>query len=196
MDTEVRRRALSRLPGGVYVLTARDGERFGAATVAWAMQVSFKPLLFTVALGRGSNVFRCLAQSCAAALHVAGHRQLELARRFACPTEAGNGRINGEPYVDGVTSAPVLRVFPAHFECLVDEIHESSGDHALVVLRAVAVQCRARFLPMTLEALRRYLESAPLPPRREGDRSAPAPAPGVGAPEYPVNKRPQPPLGA
>jgi flavin reductase (DIM6/NTAB) family NADH-FMN oxidoreductase RutF len=195
MDTEARRRALSRLTAGVYVLTARDGDRFGAATVAWAMQTSFKPLLFTVALGRNSNVFRCLAQSCAATLHVAGHGQLELARRFACPTEAGDGRINGESYVDGVTSAPVLGVFPAHFECLVDEIHDSAGDHALVVLRAVAVKCRTRFRPMMLGALRKYLESAPLPPRREADRSAPASTPGGVASEHPANERPQPPPG-
>lgn len=196
MDTEVRRRALSGLPGGVYVLTAREGERLGAATVAWAMQTSFKPLLFTVALGRGSNVYRCLEKGGSAALHVAGHRQLELARRFACPTEAGDGRINGEPYADGVTSAPVLKVFPAHFECLVDEIHASRGDHALVVLRAVAVQCRARFRPMTLAALRKYLETAPLPARRGGDRSAPAAMPGVVAPEHPAIERPQAPFRA
>ena len=196
MDAEVKRRALSRLAAGVYVLTARDGERFGAATVAWAMQTSFRPLLFTVALGRGSNVFRCLAQSRSAALHVAGHRQLELARRFACPTEVRDGCVNGEPYADGVTTAPVLGVFPAHFECLVDEIHDSGGDHALVVLRAVAVQCRTRFRALTLEALRKYLESAPLPPRREGDRSAPASVPGVAASEHAANKRPQSPLGA
>ncbi|MGE0030813.1 MAG: flavin reductase family protein [Steroidobacteraceae bacterium] len=173
---------------GVYVLTSRDGDRIGAATVAWAMQISFKPLLFTVALGRGGNVFRCLERSRAAALHVAGHRQLELARRFACPTEAGDGTINGEPFVSGVTSAPLLKTFPAHFECLVDEILETSGDHVLAVLRAITAQSRARFRPMTLAALRKYLESAPLPARRVA-ASEPVPVPSRARATAPTGNR-------
>lgn len=178
---------------GVYVLTSRDGDRIGAATVAWAMQISFKPLLFTVALGRKSNVYCCLEKSRVAALHVAGHRQLELARRFACPTEIGDGRINGEPFVSGVTSAPLLKTFPAHFECLVDDLLETSGDHALAVLRAITVQSRARFRPMKLAALRKYLESEPLPARRVA-ASAPSAAPGHWPRERLAIERPQAPL--
>ena len=165
-------RTLSRISGGVYVLCARDGERFGAATVAWATQASFRPPLLIVSLGRQSNVFRCLERSGAAALHIAGHRQLELARSFACPTEAGEHRINGQPYVDGVTTAPVLPVFPAHVECRLEEIHPLPGEHALVVLAPVRAQCRARFRPLAIEALRDYLKLDPLPARRPLSRPA------------------------
>jgi len=171
MENDTRRRALDRFQTGVYVLTSRNGDHFGAATVAWAMQTSFKPSLIVVALGRKSNVFRCLEHSRVAVLHVAGHRQLGLARRFACPTETAGTRINGEPFVNGVTSAPVLKVFPAYLECQVEQIVDTIGDHALVILRVVLAQCRARFRPMTIAELRTDLERHPLPPRRE-----PAPA--------------------
>lgn len=187
MDTAVKRRALSLLNGGVYVLTARDGARFAAATVAWAMQTSFAPLLFTVALGRGSNAFRCLERSGSAVLHVAGHRQQKLARRFACPTESRNGPLDGEPFVGGASSAPVLPAFPAHFDCRVDQITDTSGDHALVVLCAIAVQCPANFRPLTLAALRSYLERSPLPPRRIVSAARPAAQPAALAAAEPMD---------
>jgi flavin reductase (DIM6/NTAB) family NADH-FMN oxidoreductase RutF len=175
MDNDVLHRALKRLETGVYVLTSRHHEHFGASTIAWAMQTSYKPVLFVAALARGGNVFRCLEQSRFAVLHVVGHRQFEVARRFACPTEAADGAINGEAFVDGATSAPVLKAFPAYVECQVEQIVESPGDHALVILRAVAARCRARFRPMTIAALRAYLDTAPVPSRR-------APQPGQAPP--------------
>lgn len=178
MDDELQR-TLSRISGGVYVLAARDDDRFGAATVAWATQVSFRPPLLVVSLGRQSNVFQCLQKSGAAALHIVGHRQFELARSFACPTTVADHRINGQPWVEGATAAPVLPVFPAHVECRLEEIHWLLGEHVLVVLAPLRARCRARFRPLAIEALRDYLKLAPLPSRRPvnlpdaGERTAP-----------------------
>lgn len=172
------RRTLEQLPAGVYVLAARDGDDTGAATVAWVTQVAFRPPLLVVALGRRSNVFHCLERSRFATLHVVGQRQLALARTFACPTDAGGGRINGEPFVAGLTSAPVLTAFPACVECSLEQILDTGGEHALVVLRAVHARCRGRFRPMTAQALRDYLRIHPLPARD----AQPEPAPATGVP--------------
>lgn len=175
------RRTLERLPAGVYVLAAKDGDSTGAATVAWVTQIAFKPPLLVVALGRRSNVFRCLERSRFATLHVVGQRQLALARTFACPTDAGGGRINGEPYVPGLTAAPVLTAFPAYVECSLEQVLETGGEHALVVLRALHARCRDRFRPMTAAALREYLRIHPLPARAapaEAAAAVSAPQPG------------------
>lgn len=166
MDNEIKRRALGRFPSGIFVLTSRNGPHFGAATITWAMQTSFTPVLIATALGRKSNVFRCLEQSRIAVLHVVGHRQPDLARRFACPTETGNGRINGETFVEGANGAPVIPAFPAHFECAVEQVVDTCGDHTLVILRALSVACGAEFRPMTLPELRAYLDRVPLPAKQ------------------------------
>jgi flavin reductase (DIM6/NTAB) family NADH-FMN oxidoreductase RutF len=173
------RRTLERLPAGVYVLAAKDGDSTGAATVAWVTQVAFKPPLLVVALGRRSNVFRCLERSRFATLHVVGQNQLALARTFACPTDAGGGRINGEPFVAGLTSSPVLTAFPAYVECSLEQILDTGGEHALVVLRAVHARCRSRFRPMMAQALRDYLRIHPLPARD----ARPEPAAAISAPQ-------------
>ena len=68
MDTGTRKKTLRLLSNGVYVLTSRSEDRYGAATVSWVSQASFKPPLIMVAVRRESNVFGCLAESRAAVL--------------------------------------------------------------------------------------------------------------------------------
>ncbi len=150
MDAKVRQKTLRLLSNGVYVLTSRSADRYGAATVTWVSQVSFKPPLIMAAVRRQSNVFQCLEESRFAVLHIVGDGQQEIARRFFFPTAAGRGTINGEPVVEGRTSAPVLASLPAHIECQVERIVDADGDHAMVILRAVEAECRDEVRPLTI----------------------------------------------
>jgi flavin reductase (DIM6/NTAB) family NADH-FMN oxidoreductase RutF len=150
MDAKVRQKTLRLLSNGVYVLTSRVNGRSGAATVTWVSQVSFKPPLIMAAVRQDSNVFRCLAESRVAALHIVGDGQQDIARRFFHPTAAGNGAINGEPVVEGKTSAPLLESLPAHLECQVERIVDTDGDHAVVILRVVEAECPEQVRPLTM----------------------------------------------
>jgi flavin reductase (DIM6/NTAB) family NADH-FMN oxidoreductase RutF len=150
MDVKVRQKTLRMLSNGVYVLTSRSEDRYGAATVTWVSQVSFKPPLIMAAVRRDSNVFKCLAESRVAVLHIVGNGQQDIARRFFFPTAAGCGTINGEPVVEGKTAAPVLASLPAHVECQVERIVDTEGDHAVVILRAVEAECGERVRPLTI----------------------------------------------
>jgi flavin reductase (DIM6/NTAB) family NADH-FMN oxidoreductase RutF len=102
------------------------------------------------AVRRESNVFQCLAESGSAVLHIVGDGQGEIARRFFHPTAAANGTINGEPFAEGRTAAPVLPRLPAHVECRVGRVVDSGGDHALVILEAVEAECRETVRPLTV----------------------------------------------
>src|SRR5207344_1796351 len=133
---------LRMLSNGVYVLTSRSEDRYGAATVTWVSQVSFRPPLIMAAVRRDSNVFKCLAESGVAALHIVGDGQQETARKFFFPTRANCTTINGEPFADGKTAAPILVNLPAHVECQVERVVDPDGDHALVILRVVEAESR------------------------------------------------------
>lgn len=150
MDAKVRQKTLRMLSNGVYVLTSRSEERYGAATVSWVSQVSFKPPLIMAAVRRESNVFRCLAESGIAALHIVADGQHEIARRFFFPTRANCTTINGEPFAQGRTAAPILANLPAHIECEVERIVDTEGDHAVVILRVVEAECREPVRPLTI----------------------------------------------
>ena len=150
VDAKARQKALRLLSNGVYVLTSRSADRYGAATVSWVSQASFKPPLIMAAVRRESKVFKCLAESRYAVLHILGDRQQDVARRFFFPTHAVSGTINGEAFMEGRTAAPVLPNLPAHIECELERIVDTEGDHAVVILRAVEADCRDKVRPLTM----------------------------------------------
>jgi flavin reductase (DIM6/NTAB) family NADH-FMN oxidoreductase RutF len=152
MDAKIKQKTLRLLSNGVYVLTSRSEDRYGAATVTWVSQASFKPPLIMAAVRRESNVFKCLEESGYAVLHIVGDRQQEIARRFFFPTHAVYGTINGEAFMEGKTAAPVFPNLPAHIECRVEQIVDTEGDHAVVILRAIEADCRDRVRPLTIAA--------------------------------------------
>lgn len=141
MDAKLRQKTLRLLSNGIYVLTSRNADRYGAATVSWVTQVSFKPPLLMAAVRQKSTVFECLSQSGLAALHIVGDSQQDIAKRFFFPTDAAHGTINGEPFAEGRTSVPILANLPAHIECTVDQVVDTHGDHAVVILRVVEAEC-------------------------------------------------------
>src|SRR6267143_6641028 len=106
--------------------------------------------LIMAVIQRDSNVFRCLEESRTAVLHIVGDRQQEIAHRFFFPTHSEHGTINGEPFAEGRTAAPVLSNLPAHIECQVERIVDTEGDHAVVILRVVEAECREPVRPLTI----------------------------------------------
>jgi flavin reductase (DIM6/NTAB) family NADH-FMN oxidoreductase RutF len=150
VDEKVKQKALRLLSNGVYVLTSRSADRYGAATVTWVSQASFRPPLVMAAVRRESKVFQCLVESGYAVLHVVSSRQQEIARRFFFPTHAVCGTINGEAFMEGRTAAPVLPNLPAYVECRLERIVDTEGDHAVVILRVVEADCREKVRPLTM----------------------------------------------
>jgi flavin reductase (DIM6/NTAB) family NADH-FMN oxidoreductase RutF len=150
MDPLKKRRALRSFTNGVYILTSKSGDRYGAGTVTWVSQASFKPPLVMAAVRKESNAFQCLSQSHVAAIHVLRSGQENLAQSFFTPTVAAEGKINGEPFTDKVTAAPVLTSVPAYVECRVRQIIEGQGDHAIVIMEVVEAEFREQFRPLTI----------------------------------------------
>jgi flavin reductase (DIM6/NTAB) family NADH-FMN oxidoreductase RutF len=150
MDAKAKQKTLRLLSNGVYVLTSRASDRLGAATVTWVSQASFKPPLLVAAVRKNSNVFRCLAESRVAALHILGSDQRDLAQKFFSPTKGKDGSLNGELFTIGKTSAPILKNVRAYVECKVLDVREEYGDHALVVLEVIEAVCSEDFRPLTV----------------------------------------------
>ncbi len=121
MDPKTKRTTLRLLTNGMYILTARSGEDFGASTVTWVSQASFKPPLIMAAVRQDSNVLRCMKQTRVAALHILDRNQKAIAQRFFSATKHDGGSLNGEVYSNGKTSAPILHSLRAYVECKVVE---------------------------------------------------------------------------
>ena len=150
MELMTRRKTLRLLSNGMCVMTSRCGDHYGAATVSWLSQASFKPPLIMAAIRTNSTVFKCLSCSGFVAIHVLGADQQETAQRFFFPTQASDGSINGEPFTEGVTGVPILPNIPAHVECRVVRILADVGDHAVVLFEVVEAACRGVVRPLTI----------------------------------------------
>jgi flavin reductase (DIM6/NTAB) family NADH-FMN oxidoreductase RutF len=150
MDVAIRRKTLRLLSNGVYIVTAKDGENLGAATVTWISQASFKPPLLMAAVRTDSSVFKCLSRSGVAAVHIVDRSQQEIAQKFFAPTRVEAGRINGERFRLGKNSAPILESLGAYVECRVKRIVEGDGDHAVVILEVQEAECLAAVEPLTI----------------------------------------------
>lgn len=150
MDPKVKQKTLRLFSNGMYVLTSRQGSRPAAATVTWVSQASFKPPLLMAAVRRDSTLFSCLRESRVAALHILDRRQKNLAQKFFTRARANAAPLNGEPYSEGKTSAPILKNLPAYVECKVIDIREEHGDHAIVVLEVVEAALHKRVRPLTV----------------------------------------------
>ena len=150
MDPKTKQRVLRLLTNGMYVITSRSGERYGAATVTWVSQASFKPPLLMVALRKDGSAYQCIVESRVAVLHVLDCEQRDLAQKFFAATEQSRGMLNGEPYSAGKNRAPILDNLGAYLECQVVEIVEKHGDHAVVILEAVEAVIRKEIKPLTV----------------------------------------------
>jgi flavin reductase (DIM6/NTAB) family NADH-FMN oxidoreductase RutF len=150
MELATRRKTLRLISNGMYILTSRCGDDYGAATITWVSQASFKPPLLMAAVRTTSNVYRCMLESRLAAIHILGSDQTDVAQKFFFPTKASASEINGEPFIEGHTGVPVLQNAPAYIECRVQRVLNDLGDHAIVVLEAVEAEYRAAVRPLTV----------------------------------------------
>jgi flavin reductase (DIM6/NTAB) family NADH-FMN oxidoreductase RutF len=95
-------------------------------------------------------VFRCLRESRVAALHVLGSDQRDIAQKFFSPSKGSSTTLNGEPFFEGKTSAPILKNLPAYIECKALDIREDYGDHAIVIFEVVEAELTAPVDPLTV----------------------------------------------
>ena len=60
-----------------------------------------------------------------------------MTRKFLATTQVTDGVINGEPFTEGTTSAPILKNISSYLECQVQQILNDRGDHVVVLMEVV-----------------------------------------------------------
>ena len=148
MDLKKKQKALQQVSNGMYVMTSRFGSQYGAATITWLTQISFKPPLLLAAVRPDSNVFECLSQSRHVVVHILADHQVDIARKFLSTTEVKDGLMNGEPFIEGKAVAPLLTNALSYIEARVDRIIDDGGDHQLVVMEVLGAEHQHDFKPL------------------------------------------------
>jgi flavin reductase (DIM6/NTAB) family NADH-FMN oxidoreductase RutF len=150
--SDVRTEALNLLSNGVYVLTAASGDQLHAATVTWAVQVSFQPALVLVALRRNSHLAQAVRKAHRFALNMLAEDQQALAQRFfthyTLPAEPAPSAES--PFRLTVGKCPLLTDGIAWLECKLVAEPVSPGDHALMLGEVSGAGVRRQATPMVL----------------------------------------------
>ena len=131
---KLRRRVLWTMPSGLYVIGSRAGERRNAMTANWATQVSSDPKLVGVSVEKPALTHQLIAEGRAFSVNVVDREDRAIVRKFTKPVEVDDAArtVNGFPFHDGPTGAPILDQAVAWIDC---RLHSSVdlGDHTLFI---------------------------------------------------------------
>ena len=131
---KLRRRVLWKMPSGLYILGSRAGERRNGMTINWVTQVTFEPKLVAVSVEQTAFTHELVASSGVFVLNVISQDDRAIVRKFTKPVDVDLGAhtLNGFPFHDGVTGAPILDQAVAFVDCEVRH-RLDLGDHTLFV---------------------------------------------------------------
>ena len=125
-------KALGRLSGGLYIITAQKGDLTGAMLASWVAQASFQPLGFTVAVAKDRAIESLMQVGARFVLNVLeADNYASLMTHFLKRFPPGADRFAGVKTRAADNGSPILADALAYMECEVASRMECS-DHWLV----------------------------------------------------------------
>lgn len=131
----LRRRVLWKMPSGLYVVGSTDGaERRNGMTINWVTQLSFAPKLVGVSVEQTAVTHELIEAGGCFALSIVDREDRAIVRKFTKPVEVdlAGSTLNGFPFVERMTGAPILAQAVAYLDCAVRD-RMIVGHHTLFV---------------------------------------------------------------
>ena len=132
---KLRRRVLWTMPSGLYVIGSTDrAERRNGMTANWVTQVSFDPKLVAVSIERSALTHELVDAGGVFSVCIVDREDRAAVRKFTKPVEVDLAAttLNGFPYVERVTGAPILEQSAAYVDCEVRE-RVAAGNHTVFI---------------------------------------------------------------
>ncbi len=128
----LRRRVLWTMPSGLYIVGSRAGDRRNGMTCNWAAQLGFDPKLLGVSVEKEAVTHELIAEGGVFALCIIDREDRAIVRKFTKPVEVDTDArtLNGFPFHDGTTGAPILDQAVAYADCELRSTVDA-GSHTL-----------------------------------------------------------------
>ncbi|MGK7927218.1 MAG: diflavin flavoprotein [Spirulina sp.] len=128
-------KAIGRISGGLYIITAKKGEIKGAMLASWVTQASFEPLGFTIAVAKDRAIESLMQVGDRFILNILEEGNYQhLMKHFLKRFKPGQDRFEGVNVQDAKNGSPILVDALAYLECEVMSRMEVS-DHWIVFSR-------------------------------------------------------------
>lgn len=116
------------VPQGVFVITAKAGDRINGMTAAWVSQVSFNPLLVGVAIAPARYTHGLIEEGGLFCVNALPKGAVELAKAFGFKSGRKVDKFQGVEHFPAANGTPVLKAAYAYLECKMASRCET-GDH-------------------------------------------------------------------
>jgi flavin reductase (DIM6/NTAB) family NADH-FMN oxidoreductase RutF len=138
--------ALGRIPSGLFILTAGQGDAATGMLASWVQQCSFDPPQISAAINRDRHLSALIASDQNFVLNIIASGHTQYLRHFAKGFGLGELAFEGIDVLPTPSGVPRLANSLAHLECLaVDRF--SVGDHDLIIGRVLDGHVHADGLP-------------------------------------------------
>jgi flavin reductase (DIM6/NTAB) family NADH-FMN oxidoreductase RutF len=130
----LRRRVFWSMLSGLYVVGSRDGDRRNGMTLNWATQVSTEPKLLGIGVSKHAFTHELVERGGCFTLNLVARDDRAIVRKFVKPVTVDlvERTLNGFPYRDGVSGAPILEQAVAYLDCRLSQAVDV-GDHTFFV---------------------------------------------------------------
>ena len=131
-------KALGRIPSGVFVVTARDGDRRTGMLGSFVQQAAFDPPSAVFAIGKDRDIRQLILRTRQVALCVIGEGDTDLMRRFARTRPPEEDAFEGLDVFDAPSGLPIVSGALAWLDCEVIQTVDFGADHELFITRVTA----------------------------------------------------------
>ena len=124
----LRRRVFWTMPSGLYVLGSTDkAERRNGMTINWVTQVSLDPKWIAVSVEQAAFTHELVVAGGCFSVSIIDREDRAIVRKFTKPVDVdlAASTLNGFPFVERVTGAPILAQAVGFLDCEVREKLES-----------------------------------------------------------------------
>jgi len=131
---KLRRRVFWKMPSGLYIIGGRAGERRNGMTLNWTTQLGSEPKLLGISVEREAFTHELIAEGGVFSVNFVSREDRAIVRKFTKPVDVDLAArtLNGFPFHDGGTGAPILDQAVAYLDCEVRQSVEV-GSHTLFI---------------------------------------------------------------
>ncbi len=124
--------AVGKIPSGLFIITATQGEGIDGYLGSWIQQASFKPLLLTMAIKSGRPCYDFIQAHGRFCIHVVGQKNNGLMKPFWKGYDPENNPFAGLEHFRSESGNVILKDALAAFECKKVDSYKP-GDHELII---------------------------------------------------------------
>ena len=150
MNLEAKKKLLRKIPSGLYVIGAKDGERLHAFTGSWLSQISMKPPMIVLGVQATSHSLAMMKKSKVVSVNYIRKSNQATIQHFFKPVVHQEGRLGNFAYYIAKTGAPILDEAIGYLECRVERVVEGFGDHAAVIAEVIEAEIREDLEPIVM----------------------------------------------